>query len=312
MHPYSGFLHDLNADDNLSREASQLTRVGVASVAHNFFWAGPARVIAPDQADLVADLLYGSAYGLLFWSNYLLASADPMDFAAVEQGLSLLALSGHLLSVDPMYCSLVSSLTAWTCIANDGLVPYTSQEYPNAPNLYLGQDNDGPVHTRERQASEAVLYHALVNYVGVPDRSSGGGSGGGSGTGSGGGSGGSESGGAGGPGGSVIDPGVVLDPGAVIDSPNGFYHLIYQYDGNFVLYDADWVPLWATGTDGTSVGFVVMQHDGNLVLYDGAGVPRWASGTHDYPGAHLAVQDDGNVVVYGVDGSALWATHTSR
>ena len=53
----------------------------------------------------------------------------------------------------------------------------------------------------------------------------------------------------------------------------------------------------------------IMQDDGNFVLYDQDNEPVWASNTGGNPGAYLAVQDDGNVVVYQ-DGSPLWATNT--
>jgi hypothetical protein len=52
-----------------------------------------------------------------------------------------------------------------------------------------------------------------------------------------------------------------------------------------------------------------MQDDGNFVLYDQDNAPVWASNTDGNPGAYLAVQDDGNVVVYQ-NGSPLWATNT--
>jgi hypothetical protein len=310
MHPLSPYLATLNSGENIGREHGQLgARVGIVSVAHNFYWAGPARAIFPEQADTIADLLYGAAYGIMYWGSYILASADPLDASSVQQGLSLLALSGHLLDIDPVYCRMVSSIDLSSCVPHDGLVPYTSQEYPGAANLFLGQNNDGPAHTRERAVSEDVLYHALVNYLGVPPRTStpppGSGGGPGGGGGSGGGTGGTG-------GGFVFDPGGVLYPGDQLDSPNAQYHLIYQHDSNFVLYDAAWSPIWASGTAGHDPGFVVMQHDGNLVLYDASGVPRWASDTSNHPLAYLTLQDDGNVVVYGSDGTTLWATGTNR
>ena len=173
MLPYSLFLHNLNSTDNVNHERSTLsTRIGIVSIAHNYFWAGPARVIAPDHADGIATALYAAAYGLMFWGHYILASADIADFDALEQAMSLIALSNHLLAIDPTYCAMVSTMDLSACMPNDGLVPYTSQEYPQAVNLYIGQDNDGPVHTRERETSEDVLYYALVHVAGIPPRSS--------------------------------------------------------------------------------------------------------------------------------------------
>src|SRR5687768_9490315 len=62
MHPYSLFLHNLNSSDNVTHERSTLSsRIGIVSIAHNYFWAGPARVIAPDHADGLATALYSAA-----------------------------------------------------------------------------------------------------------------------------------------------------------------------------------------------------------------------------------------------------------
>ena len=318
MHPFSAYLHELNSSDNVSHELSTLSsRVGIVSIAHNYYWAGPARAIAPDHADAIATALYGAAYGMLFWGNYILASADFTDVDSIDQAMSLLALSGHLQSIDPMYCALVSSMDLSSCVPSDGLVPYTSQEYPQAPNLYLGQNNDGPVHTRERESSEDVLYYALVNIAGISPRGSappGPGSGGDSGTGGGNtGGGGGQTGGCGSAAWQVsLSPDGILWPGEQLDASNGCYRLVYQGDNNLVLYDAAWTPLWASGTNGPSPGFVAMQGDGNFVLYDADGVPRWASGTPGHPGAVVVMQTDGNLVVYGADGQPLWASNTAR
>ena len=322
MLPYSLFLHNLNSTDNIDHERSTLpARIGVVSIAHNYFWAGPARAIAPEQADGIATALYAAAYGLLFWGNYILASADITDLDAMEQAMSLITLSNHMFAVDPLYCALVSSMDLSACLPNDGLIPYTSQEYPQAVNLYLGQDNDGPAHTREREASEDVLYYALVHVAGVPPRSSPPPPPGGESPGSGGqnGGGNSEDGGGQPPGGTcgvtgwstTLGVDGVLRPDEQLSSASGCYRLIYQSDNNLVLYDASWTPLWASHTEGFAPGVVVMQSDGNLVLYDADWIPRWASYT-DRPGSIVVLQDDGNVVVYGAGGEPLWASNSAR
>jgi pimeloyl-ACP methyl ester carboxylesterase len=312
MHPYGDYLASLNGASNLQREASSVGgRVGVVSVAHDFFYAGPARAIIPGQADTVAALLYGSAYGLMGWASYIISQADPMDVHSIDQGLSLLSLSGQLLSIDPVYCSMVSTFDLSRCDTNDGLVPYWSQEYPDSQNLYIGYSrNDGPAHIQEREASTDVLYTALVAFLQVPLRSAGQGpapapvppadnppdpgdseeSGGG--------------------GADTLASGTALHAGEGLFSANGRYHLVYQGDGNLVLYRDDGTPLWASHTDGSAPGVVVMQGDGNLVMYDGQDVPIWHTGTSGYGGAWLVVGNDGNVVVYDAHGSPLWATDT--
>lgn len=330
MVPGSLYLTSLNSGQNLAREARDVPgRVGIVSVAHNFYFAGPARAFAPDQADLIAAGLYSSAYGLLFWSSYITSQADPSDMTAFHQASTLSALAGHMLEVDPYYCRLISSWNVSECLPNDGIVPFTSQEFPNAPNIYIGFDNDGPAHTQEKDRSDATFYNALVWYIGLqarpvplppaappppgptypepaypghPDPS--------------------------GPnpepasdpsgGGAASDPGLLgsgagLSPGQSRTSANGQFHLVYQGDGNLVLYDENWNALWASNTPGTAAGSVEMQGDGNLVVYGAGGEALWASGdSAGHPGAFLLVQNDGNVVIYDPNGTPLWATNTAR
>jgi hypothetical protein len=250
------------------------------------------------------------------WGNYVLLRADPMDYRSVQQGSSLIALSSQLLAVDPTYCAMVSTLDLSRCDKNDGLVPYWSQEFPQAPNLYLGwSDLNGPAHIQEREAGADAVYQALVHFLRVPPRSGGftpppgdePGGGGSSNEDDGGDQNEQGSGGTG-----VLDPDDALYPGEALSSPDGRFILLYQGDGNLVLYDPGGAPLWASQTSGTAPGVLVMQGDGNLVLYDGNDSPVWHTGTHGFPGARLQVQDDGNVVVYDRDGVPLWATHTAQ
>ena len=55
-----------------------------------------------------------------------------------------------------------------------------------------------------------------------------------------------------------------------------------QPDGNFVLYDANVTPLWATWTQGNSGASLAVQSDGNLVVYDAGGGALWATGTQGH------------------------------
>jgi predicted acylesterase/phospholipase RssA len=111
-------------------------------------------------------------------------------------------------------------------------------------------------------------------------------------------------------------PGDRMLPGQAIASPDGRFRLIYQTDGNLVLYRDDpgqSVALWATATDGKPLGVVVMQRDGNLVMYDEDVNALWASGTNgnDNHDARLRVQSDGNVIIH-VGDRQVWETHTSQ
>ena len=95
-------------------------------------------------------------------------------------------------------------------------------------------------------------------------------------------------------------------PGGSITSPNGFYRLTYQTDGNVVIMDLRTSAVrWSTATSGTT-GQLVMQEDGNLVLYDGSGVARWQSATPGNPGAYFELVDDGRLVIYSRAGLLIW------
>lgn len=104
-----------------------------------------------------------------------------------------------------------------------------------------------------------------------------------------------------------LQPGARLLAGQSLWSGNGRYRLLYQDDGNLVLYDetARTAP-WGSGTSGTTPGQVVVQLDGNLVIYDAQGAVRFATGTVNNPNAYLLVQNDGNVVLYAASGQPIW------
>ena len=57
-------------------------------------------------------------------------------------------------------------------------------------------------------------------------------------------------------------------------------HADFQGDGNFVVYTGSGVPVWNSGTSGTSGGVLSLQSDGNLVVYNGAGQPLWSANSN--------------------------------
>jgi hypothetical protein len=119
-----------------------------------------------------------------------------------------------------------------------------------------------------------------------------------------------------------MQPGEVLNAGQSISSKNGNYTLIYQEDGNLVLYKKrSGEALWASNTAVSlppsvpagevisPVGVCVMQSGGSLVLYDSEASPIWSSDTST-TGNFLVVQDDGNMVIQQSNGTVVWATNT--
>jgi hypothetical protein len=104
-------------------------------------------------------------------------------------------------------------------------------------------------------------------------------------------------------------PGQALFPGQSIQSPDGNTRLIYQIDGNLVVYDAADKPLWASATAGTAPGVTAMQADGNLVVYNAGNQALWASHTENHPGAWLGVQNAGFPAVFAAGTTTqLWRT----
>jgi hypothetical protein len=94
-------------------------------------------------------------------------------------------------------------------------------------------------------------------------------------------------------------------------SPNGRAQLVFQSDGNLVLYSGAQV-LWNSKTMGRGAVSAKIQPDGNFVLSNAAGAPIWASGTNapNRGDVFLRLQDDGNLVLY-LGAQALWSTQSN-
>ena len=287
----------LNSSANLGREASAVpARVGIAVVAHNFYYAGPFRAIWPEDGDTIAAWMSTTVNTLNYFASYISLTADPSDTGAMDLVSWLYAASAWISSIDPTWCHYISSGSASSCSANDTVVPDWSQAYPNAPLIYIPRE--GPAHIRETNQSDDWLYTALTNYMHLGPRSASPPPP---------------------PGGSSPPPssstntllsGQWINPNQAIRSSDGRFQLAYQGDGNLVLYRWDGAALWSSRTFGTSPGEAVMQGDGNFVVYNSGGTALWASGTYGNPGASLKIQNDGNVVVYSANGTPLWATGT--
>lgn len=83
--------------------------------------------------------------------------------------------------------------------------------------------------------------------------------------------------------------------------------LIFQNDGNLVVYDdGDSNPIWSSNTQGEGAR-AVFQRDGNLVVYSVYGNPVYSSNTANQGGVVLKLQRDGNLVIYTSSGRAIWS-----
>lgn len=110
--------------------------------------------------------------------------------------------------------------------------------------------------------------------------------------------------------GNTLTKGQTLQPGQSRLSTDGRFRLVYQFDGNLVLYRvANGSALWSSNTGGSSAGQTAMQGDGNLVVYDQGGVARWASYTGT-SATRLVVQNDGNLVIRDAADHPLWDSKT--
>lgn len=108
----------------------------------------------------------------------------------------------------------------------------------------------------------------------------------------------------------LLASGATLSGDESVTSTDGAYRLVYQLDGNLVLYRVGGGALWASNTSGQSVGHTAMQGDGNLVIYDDDGAARFATGTDGNPGAQLFIDAEGALRIVSSDDETLWTTAT--
>ena len=101
-----------------------------------------------------------------------------------------------------------------------------------------------------------------------------------------------------------------MDIGSTRWSPNGRYLLTLQSDGNLVIYrKPSNRAVWSSQTQGRGVDKAVMQYDGNFVLYTAEYAARWHTGTDLKPANFLLLQDDGNLVIYSMGSpTSMWAS----
>jgi hypothetical protein len=104
-------------------------------------------------------------------------------------------------------------------------------------------------------------------------------------------------------------------------SPDHNYTLMFQGDGNFVLFNKDGGIEWASNQykyNQDDLSYLVMQQDCNLVVYSRDHKPLLQSTTDDVNttgmggNCYLRLQNDGNLVLYdGNTGNAIAATNSS-
>ena len=102
----------------------------------------------------------------------------------------------------------------------------------------------------------------------------------------------------------------VIFPGQELSTPNRYYRLVAQEDGNIVLYTPT-RAIWSSGTYMSRFNKLIIQTDGNIVAYDGNNYATWSSGTFMSGGNNFILQEDGNLVHYSPT-RAVWSSGTSQ
>ncbi|MGE3343287.1 MAG: hypothetical protein AB7L71_07610 [Vicinamibacterales bacterium] len=110
--------------------------------------------------------------------------------------------------------------------------------------------------------------------------------------------------------GTFLGPNDELQPNQSIQSDDGSQVLVYQGDGNLVVYQ-NGTAIWASNTYQWNPGRAIMQSDGNLVIYDSWGYPKWDSGTYTYQDAtlHFLPQALGSGIVICQNGNSAWGSN---
>lgn len=100
-----------------------------------------------------------------------------------------------------------------------------------------------------------------------------------------------------------------LDYGDERISPNGCFKLIFEWNGNLVIYrQRDNHPIWDSKTFGKGGNRTCMQGDGNLVIYTAGNGVVFRTRTQGNHGSNAHIQDDGNFVIYKAGGGHSWAS----
>jgi hypothetical protein len=107
----------------------------------------------------------------------------------------------------------------------------------------------------------------------------------------------------------TMPPGSYLWPGQYMLSNDGRFKLVYQMDGNLVLYWGT-SAMWSSGSAGTVPGSMTFNSGGTIYVSDAAGTTRYGSGSYPGAGSRLDMQNDGNLVVYRANGTSAWASNT--
>lgn len=97
----------------------------------------------------------------------------------------------------------------------------------------------------------------------------------------------------------------------VLQSTNGVYSMIFQTDGNLVLYRNGNEVKWTSNTANKEATGLRFQKDGNLVVFNEKDV-LWAANCHGRNGEALSLENSGEVVVHAPGSKVIWSTVGER
>lgn len=104
----------------------------------------------------------------------------------------------------------------------------------------------------------------------------------------------------------LIPKGVLFDQGYEFWSPGKKHYVVFQPDGNLVVYTPDKKPIWATGTQNKGGSDCIFQEDGNLCVYAGDRY-LWGSGTQG-KAVNMRLLDSGQFQALDASGAVVWTT----
>lgn len=103
-------------------------------------------------------------------------------------------------------------------------------------------------------------------------------------------------------------------PSTLLKSDNGQFSLVFQEDGNLVVYKNGNNAIWASGTNGKGGKSVEFQKNGNLVIYRGdfnSGHVIWQSNSPGRGGETLVLENDGELLIHASGAIKVWSVSTN-
>ncbi len=101
-----------------------------------------------------------------------------------------------------------------------------------------------------------------------------------------------------------------FEKGRKYPSPSGNHYLVFQGDGNLVVYTKQDRPVWALNSltpNWRTNGYAVFQSDGNLATYQANNAFVWSARNVVSPaGTTLTLNDRGELQLIAPNGQALW------